>query len=136
MIANIEGNKIRSGREAWKAFRELTQPKWSEAFIETVQSATGSAEFTYVTAVTAIKGTPKDWESYPRFREAMRGNPVLLLSLEKMLRELNSVLSTTMASSQLGRMLQLLKAAGYPSTTSDIPSAISSEGRSDDEEKD
>src|SRR5437764_1365368 len=46
IIAALEGHKVRSGREAWKAFRELMQPKWSEAFIGAIQLATGSAEFT------------------------------------------------------------------------------------------
>ncbi|MFL6210899.1 MAG: hypothetical protein ACJ74W_18775 [Pyrinomonadaceae bacterium] len=124
MIADLEGNKIRSGREAWKAVRELIQPKWSEAFIETVQSATGSTEFTYVTAVTAIKGDRSVWENYPRFRNAMQGNPVRILSLNEMLTELVPSLSTTVAASQLGRILQLLKAAGYPFTIADITSAI------------
>ncbi|MCA1618935.1 MAG: hypothetical protein LC795_06410 [Acidobacteria bacterium] len=126
IITALEGNRIRSGREAWKAFRELTQPKWSEAFIETVHSVTGSAEFTYVTAVTAVKGERAIWENYPRFKEAMRGNPVRLLSLEEMLVEMVPVLSTTVAASQFGRTLQLLKAAGYSFTAADIKAVVES----------
>lgn len=33
-LKQIKENKVVSGREAWKGFRELTSPKWSEAFIE------------------------------------------------------------------------------------------------------
>lgn len=112
-IAELESNKIVSGREAWRAFRELMEPKWSEAFISTIQDATGSAQFTYVTAVTVLKGEKREWESYPRFQNAMRSNPVQLLTLTDMLTYLIPELGTTIAGSQLGRTLQLLKASGY-----------------------
>lgn len=111
-LADITQNKIRSGREAWKSFRELVQPKWSEGFIDAVRAATGSDEFTYVTAVTAIKGDRSLWEQNRDFRAALGGNPVRLLSLNEMLGDLFPALGTTMASSQLGRTLQLLKASG------------------------
>ena len=55
-IAEITEKKIRSGREAWKGFRELASPKWSEAFIDAVEKATGQRHFTYVTAVTKLCG--------------------------------------------------------------------------------
>lgn len=126
IIAALEGNKVRSGRETWKAFRELTQPKWSAAFIAAIHSSTGSAEFTHVTAVTAIRGDRTAWESYPLFSAAMQGNPVRLLALGEMLSELVPAVSTTMASSQLGRMIQLLKASGCSLTTADIAAAIDS----------
>lgn len=116
IITDLENNRIRSGRELWKAFRELMQPKWSEAFIETVESMTGSKEFIYVTAVTVIKGNRDVWESYPRFREAMSGNPIRLLSLPEMLTKLFPALGTTPAGSQLGRILQLIKASGWSSS--------------------
>ena len=111
-INELKENRTVSGREAWKAFRELMKPKWSEAFIAAVESATGSQQFTYVTAVTIIKGDPRIWETYPPFRDAMRGNPIKLLSLTEMLTVLMRSLNTTMANSQLGRTLQLLKASG------------------------
>jgi len=112
-ISELENNKTVSGREAWKAFRELMKPKWSEAFITAVERATGTRAFTYVTAVTAIKGDRRLWEQYQPFQDAMCGNPVKLLSLSDMLKVMMGSLKTTMANSQLGRTLQLLKAAGY-----------------------
>jgi len=48
-------------------------PKWSEAFREAVRRETGSRSFTYVTAVTRLSGDPSEWEQFPRFRKAMRG---------------------------------------------------------------
>ncbi|HEX8920190.1 MAG TPA: hypothetical protein VF766_01855 [Pyrinomonadaceae bacterium] len=122
LIADLEGNRIRSGRELWKAFRELTQPKWSEAFVETIESMTGSKEFTYVTAVTAIKGDRAAWENYTKFREAIGGNPIRILSLSDMLTKLYPILGTTLAGSQLGRMLQLLKASGWSPGSERLPS--------------
>jgi hypothetical protein len=111
-VAELEGNKVRSGRAAWKGFRELMIPKWTEAFLRTVQRETGTTAFTYVTAVTAIHGNSTVWERNPRFREALKGNPIKLLSLEEILAEVLVALSTTVASSNLARMLQLLKASG------------------------
>ena len=55
-LAELSENKIRSGREAWRFFRELMVPKWSEAFREAVFRETGSRAFTYVTAVTRLGG--------------------------------------------------------------------------------
>jgi hypothetical protein len=124
IIADLEDNRIRSGRELWKAFRELMQPKWGEAFIETIESMTGSKEFTYVTAVTAIKGDRTVWENYPRFRKAIGGNPIFLLSLSDMLTKLFPALGTTLAGSQLGRMLQLLKASGWSPSGENLSDSI------------
>jgi hypothetical protein len=124
-IAALEANKILAGREAWKAFRELMQPKWSEAFITAIEAATGTTEFTYVTAVTAIKGDWRVWETYPRFQAAMRGNPIRLLPLNDMLLELIPELGTTVAGSQLGRTLQLLKASGCSFTVEGLSNSDS-----------
>ena len=57
-IDAIVKGKVLRGREAWKAFRELTVPKWFEAFLKAVKDATGEDQFTYVTAVTHCKGVP------------------------------------------------------------------------------
>jgi hypothetical protein len=54
-IAAIEGDKISSGRLAWRAFRELQKPKWADGLIAEVERLTGSTQFTYVTAVTKLQ---------------------------------------------------------------------------------
>ena len=64
-LDEITNNKIRSGREAWKGFRELVQPKWSEAFIHEIERATRSTRFVYLTAVTHLRGDPAVWEPAP-----------------------------------------------------------------------
>ncbi|MFN7139656.1 MAG: hypothetical protein ACK4UN_09975 [Limisphaerales bacterium] len=111
-IAELEQGKRRSGREVWKAFRELKQPKWTEAFFDAVEACTGTREFTYVTAVTRINGDKSSWETCDAFNRAMRGNPIKLLCIADMVSELIPSLNTTVAPSDLTRTLQLLKASG------------------------
>lgn len=111
-LANIEQNKIVRGRAAWKGFRELVAPKWSQAFLATIAKATGEAEFTYILAVTKVVGSRAPWESHPGFYQALNGNPVRILDLRDMLSVIGPRLGTTLAGTEVGRMLQLFKAAG------------------------
>ena len=111
-ITQIQENKIVSGRPAWKGFRELVVPKWSEGFNDAVLRETGETLFTYVTAVTHIKGDPCLWETHQPFIEALSGNPIKVVALKEMLSEITNELSTTVAGTELGRTLQLFKAAG------------------------
>ena len=60
-IDAIRKNKKVGGREAWKAFRELTKHKWTEAFLKAVKDATGEERFTYVTAVTHLRTNKDVW---------------------------------------------------------------------------
>lgn len=110
-IDAIVNNKTVRGRKAWQAFRELTVPKWSEAFLDTVRDATGTRQFTYVTAITKLSGDKSIWENYRPFRDALDGNPVTILTLQEMVAEIQSELTTTLAATEVGRMLQLFSAA-------------------------
>jgi len=111
-IQQIQENKVVSGRDAWRGFRELVIPKWSEAFISAVADATGEAQFTYVTAVTYLKGDGSVWETHDPFVSAMMGNPIKVITLKEMLQEVSGALSKTVAGTEFGRTLQLFKAAG------------------------
>lgn len=111
-LTEIQENKKRSGRESWRFFRELVQPKWSAAFIDAVERETGKREFTYITAVTRIKGDPNAWETHAPFSKALEGNPMKLLSLAEMLSEVSEGMGTTVVPSQLGRTIQLIRASG------------------------
>lgn len=71
-----------------EVLRELLRPKWSEAFRTAVERETGSADFTYVIAVTVLKGDSSRWENEPRFQEAMNQNPIQIWTLADMLSEL------------------------------------------------
>ena len=106
IISNIEKPRI------WKRFRELTSPKWSEAFVKIINDTTGSRKFTYVTAVTRLIGKKRDWETYSPFRDALFGNPVEILTFQEMVDEIQDKLTTTLAATEIGRTLQLYKAAG------------------------
>ncbi|PTP26702.1 NERD domain-containing protein [Vibrio splendidus] len=115
-ITQITENKTVSGREAWKGFRELIVPKWNEAFKKAVFDMTGSTEFTYVTAVTRLKGDKAVWEEHPLFIQSM-GSKVEILTFSNILDELYPGLDTTMASSEVGRLLQLIKASNWSPNT-------------------
>ena len=112
-IASIEGNRVVSGRQAWRAFRELVKRKWADALIEKVKTLTGSSQFTYITAVTKLRGDASLWEEYVPFKDNLRGNPIKILTLQDMLSDLYSKTKTTVASSEVGRLLQVIKASGW-----------------------
>lgn len=108
--AILKGKTI-NGRPAWKSFRELTKPKWTEGFFDTVERATGVTEFTYILAVTRLVGTRYMWTDARLFGEAMKGNPVKLITFQEMVEVLMEEMTTTPASTEVMRILQLLKAA-------------------------
>lgn len=108
----IVHGKVRRGRQAWQAFRELTVPKWSEAFVKAVEDATGRREFTYVLAVAKVVGDKSVWEGHQPFSDALGGNPIRILTFQEMVLEIQSELTTTLAATEVGRMLQMFQAAG------------------------
>jgi len=112
-LAALEDNKKVGGREFWRYFRELMVPKWSQAFHDAIFRETGMRRFTYVTAVTRLFGDRRVWEGHKRFRRALRGNPIKLVTLNELVAELLPTITKMPASSDLGRTLQLLKASGF-----------------------
>jgi len=112
-IAALEGNKIRSGRASWRAFRELVKAKWADGLIAEVEKLTGSTQFTYVTAVTRLRGDASVWEQNQQFKRNLRGNPIKILTLQEMLDDLYDKTKTTVASSEVGRLIQVMKASGW-----------------------
>ena len=115
-LRDIGEKRIVSGRDAWRRFRELVVPKWSEAFIDAVEAATGRREFTYVLAVTKVVGDKAIWESNPEFIKSLAGNPIKIIDLREMLVTISPGLGTTLAGTEVGRMLQLFKATGIEIT--------------------
>lgn len=110
-IRDIEADKKKRGRQAWQAFRELTSPKWSEGFMRAVHDATGADRFTHVTAVAKLAGSKETWENYAPFSKALGGNPVTIITFREMVGEIQGKLTTTLASTEVGRMLQMFMAA-------------------------
>lgn len=111
-IDAIEQNKVVSGRVRWKPFRELVSQKWAEAFIQKIEDVTGAQEFTYITAVTKIIGDKSLWEQNTKFRQSIGGNPIEVLDMRTLLATVLPKLTTTVANTSIGRMLQLIKASG------------------------
>ena len=111
-IEAIEGDKVIRGRKAWKSFRELCQEKWADAFIAKVKEETGESEFTHVTAVAKLIGDKAVWENHPRFARSLKGAPVRLFTFREMVEAVEGRLTTTLAGSEIGRILQMFKASG------------------------
>lgn len=85
--------------------------KWADALIGEIERLTGSAQFTYVTAVTRLRGDATTWEQHQLFRDNLRGNPIKILTLEEMLNELYVKTNTIMASSEVGTPLEVVGAS-------------------------
>lgn len=111
-LRNIEDEKVVRGKEAWKSFRELVKPKWSEAFCNAVKQEANCTKFTYALAVSKLIGDPSVWENHPRFTSAMEGNPIKIITFKEILTEVSQGLNTTLAATEVGRMLQLVSTAG------------------------
>ena len=112
-IDGIEHNKIYNDREAWKPFRELVKKKWADALINKISDLTGTESFTNVTAVAKLKGPESEWTEYEMFKQNLRGNPIIFLTLEQILQDLFTNTNTTLAASDVGRLLQVIKASGW-----------------------
>jgi len=115
-IHAIVNEKVRRGRQAWQAFRELCSPKWSEGFVAAVKQATGTDRFTHMTAVAKLVGDKAVWENHRPFREALGGNPVMIITFREMVNDIQGKLTRTLAGTEVGRMLQMFHAAGIDMT--------------------
>ena len=93
-------------------FRELWIPKWAEAFRREIKKLTGTDKFTYRLAITRLKGDPSGWATDPTIQDNLGGNPFGFLPLETMWSEVLEKVTTTPAPSEMGRLAQILKAAG------------------------
>lgn len=111
-LAELRGEKANPKRETWRHFRELWIPKWSEAFRNTIEDLTGEHDFAYRIAVTHLRGDPTAWETDPTIAANLPGCSVGFLTLERMWATMLEELTTTPAASEIGRLAQLLKAAG------------------------
>jgi hypothetical protein len=111
-LAELRGEKKNRKRATWRHFRELWIPKWSEAFREVILELTGQRDFTYRIAVTRLKGDGNAWGRDRTIAANLSGCSVGFLPLAEMWPRLLAELTTTPAPSEIGRLAQLLKAAG------------------------
>jgi hypothetical protein len=106
---------------AWKKFRELFDPCWAKAFRDKIFQETQSHSFTYFISITKFKGrNPKHVEGFKNcqvFLNNLSDNgkyevKIEFLTLEHMIHEILSQDSnTTLESTEIGRFMQLIKAA-------------------------
>ncbi len=99
-------------RETWKHMRELWSPKWARAFHDRIFELTGERSFRYSIAVTRLKGDADAFANDPTIVSNLAGCHFSFLTLETMWGEVLAELGTTPAPSEIGRLAQLLKAAG------------------------
>jgi hypothetical protein len=111
-LAELRGEKKNPKRATWRHFRELWIPKWSEAFRAAIFELTGERVFTYRVAVTRLRGDTQAWANDPTISANLSGCTVGFLPLEEMWATMLAELTTTPAPSEIGRLAQLLKAAG------------------------
>jgi len=111
LLAQLRGEKKNPKREIWRHFRELSKPKWSEAFRREVEERTGAKTFTYKIAVTRLIGDDSGWITDEKIAENLPGCPVGFLQMEEMWKAILAGLTERPAPSELGRLAQLLKAA-------------------------
>lgn len=111
-LAELRGEKKNKKRATWRHFRELWIPKWSEAFRTRIFKLTGEEKFAYRIAVTHLRGDTEAWADEPTISANLNGCSIGFLSLEEMWAAMLKELTTTPASSEIGRLAQLLKAAG------------------------
>ncbi len=112
-ISGIEEDKVLNGKNAWKTFRELADTKWANAFIAKIEELTGTRSFTYVTAVTKLIGDKSKWVEHEKFRKNLDGNPIKILTVKEILDYMNKKTAKTVAPSDVGRLLQVIKASGW-----------------------
>lgn len=113
-------NKIVSGREIWKSFREISKPIWADAFRNKVIEETQTKSFTYVIAVTKINNESyrKYIEQSHKFINILKGNSdvkvnIKILTLSEIIKSIwEEEQSTALENSEIGRLIQLMKAAG------------------------
>jgi len=135
-LAELRREKKNPKRETWKHFRELWIPKWSEAFREKIFELTGEHEFVYRIAVTRLQGDTGAWEKDPTIARNLGGCSVGFLPLEEMWATMLAELTTTPASSEIGRLAQLLKAAGLTAPEVVAPPAGPAPGSAAAEDED
>ena len=110
----IRKKKIVGGRERWKSYRELTNDKWAKAFRKKIFEITGRDQFSYWTACVYVPKEQRrfipDWVENEEFKKRLTPH-LSIKMLRDMLQEIHSVMRTTPAGSEVGRLIQVIKAA-------------------------
>ena len=116
-LRELRHEKANPKRETWRGLRELWVPKWAEAFRGAIVRVTGARTFKYSIAVTRLRGkltqdaAEAAWLADKTISRNLAGCRFSFLTMREMWAELQRELTTTPASSEIGRLAQLLKAA-------------------------
>jgi hypothetical protein len=122
-LAELREEKKNPKRETWRHFRELWKPKWSEAFRARIAELTGESRFSYRIAVAHLRGERDAWAADSTIQENLAFCSFDFLTLNEMWATMLAELTTTPASSEIGRLAQLLKAAGFTAPTQVAPAS-------------
>ena len=112
ILAQLRGEAKNPKRRTELHFRELWMPRWAQGFRQKIEEITGERAFTYCLAVTRLRGDASAWIEDATIRECLGGNPLRFLTLQEMWGAVLRAVTTTPAPSEMGRLAQLLKAAG------------------------
>ncbi|MCA6471871.1 MAG: hypothetical protein IM591_15975 [Chitinophagaceae bacterium] len=112
------------GRELWKNLREITDPIWSKAFRERIEDECRVKSYTYVVAVTKLKNQQfrEAFEKCREFNKILSDNGKFKIKIKFLtLREIVDAIwaeehNTAVESSEIARLIQLLKAANIKLT--------------------
>jgi hypothetical protein len=126
-LEELRGDAKNPKRATWRHFRELWVPKWGEAFRDSIADLTGERTFSYRIAITRLHGEgtidewAKAWAEEPMIKQNLEESSFGFLTLEEMWGTLLAELKKTPASSEIGRLAQLLKAAGMTAPSVIVP---------------
>jgi hypothetical protein len=110
LLAQLRGEVRNPKRPVKLMFRELLIEKWADAFRARVKELTATGDFTHCLAVTKLLGNGSAWGEDETIRSRLDGNPLRFLTLTEMWDFVQQKTGT--APSEIGRLAQLLRAAG------------------------
>jgi hypothetical protein len=119
---NVRSTEFQA-REKWKSYRELVSRKWTQAFIDKIESETGQRDFVYYIAVTKLRGKPESRkileesaiirERFARERSQMS---LRVLPVDEIIQNVLSRQAcketSAVENTDVGRLIQILRAAG------------------------
>ncbi|MBI5499775.1 MAG: hypothetical protein HY907_06000 [Deltaproteobacteria bacterium] len=111
-------------REPWKGFHELVSTKWIEAFVRQIERETGQRNLVYRIAATRLLGGDSDRKALEgstiirdRFRRCDSAIDLRIVTLNEILSEyftrIRQKKTPTPEATEVGRLLQLVAAAGF-----------------------
>ncbi len=121
-LEQMKGNRPNPKRSIWRSHRELWDAAWSASFRGEVKRLTGQSKFRYTIAVTRLTGLVKDpeeaaqmWASDPTVKANLAGSAFSFLEFREVWQriqdEQQGSSSSRPASSEIGRLAQLMRAA-------------------------